>query len=114
MNINLSLGVDGISLFFLLLTTLLMPLCLLASWNSVKIYVKEYFIAFLIMESLLIVVFSAMDLLLFYIFFESDTSFIFLVDYVKSCLHITYILVEVRFVFLHPSVTIKFGDIFSN
>jgi len=79
MNINLSLGVDGISLFFLLLTTLLMPLCLLASWNSVKIYVKEYFIAFLIMESLLIVVFSAMDLLLFYIFFESVLIPMFLI-----------------------------------
>ena len=79
MNINLSLGVDGISLFFLLLTTLLMPLCLLTSWNSVKIYVKEYFIAFLIMESLLIVVFSAMDLLLFYIFFESVLIPMFLI-----------------------------------
>jgi NADH-quinone oxidoreductase subunit M len=47
-NINFTLGIDGISLFFLLLTTLLIPICLLASWFSVNIYVKEYFIAFFI------------------------------------------------------------------
>jgi proton-translocating NADH-quinone oxidoreductase chain M len=70
-NLNFSLGIDGISIFFLLLTTLLIPLCLLASWNSVTKSVKEYVIAFLIMESFLILVFSVRDLLLFYIFFES-------------------------------------------
>jgi NADH:ubiquinone oxidoreductase subunit 4 (subunit M) len=70
-NINFTLGVDGISLFFILLTTLLIPVCLLASWSSVTIYVKEYFIAFLLMEVLLVLVFSVSDLLLFYIFFES-------------------------------------------
>jgi proton-translocating NADH-quinone oxidoreductase chain M len=70
-NINFTLGIDGISLFFLLLTTLLIPICLLASWFSVTIYVKEYFIAFLLMEVLLVLVFSVSDLLLFYIFFES-------------------------------------------
>ena len=70
-NINFTLGVDGISLFFILLTTLLIPICLLASWYSVTIYVKEYFIAFLLMEVLLVLVFSVSDLLLFYIFFES-------------------------------------------
>jgi NADH:ubiquinone oxidoreductase subunit 4 (subunit M) len=70
-NINFTLGVDGISLFFILLTTLLIPICLLASWYSVTIYVKEYIIAFLLMEVLLVLVFSVSDLLLFYIFFES-------------------------------------------
>lgn len=70
-NLVFSLGIDGISIFFLLLTTLLIPLCLLASWNSVTKSVKEYVIAFLIMESFLILVFSVRDLLLFYIFFES-------------------------------------------
>lgn len=70
-NINFTLGVDGISLFFLLLSTLLVPVCLLASWSSVTFYVKEYFIAFLLMEVLLVLVFSVSDLLLFYIFFES-------------------------------------------
>jgi NADH:ubiquinone oxidoreductase subunit 4 (subunit M) len=70
-NLNFSLGVDGISVFFVLLTTLLIPLCLLASWNSVIKFYKEYVIAFLLMEVFLILVFSVRDLLLFYIFFES-------------------------------------------
>lgn len=70
-NINFTLGVDGISLFFLLLSTLLIPICLLASWSSVNVYVKEYFLAFLLMEVLLVLVFSVSDLLLFYLFFES-------------------------------------------
>jgi len=70
-NLNFSLGLDGISLFFVVLTTLLFPLCLLMSWNSVSKQVKEYNIAFLVMETLLIFVFSVRDLLLFYIFFES-------------------------------------------
>jgi len=70
-NLNFSLGVDGISIFFVLLTTLLIPLCLLASWNSVIKFYKEYVIAFLLMEVFLILVFSVRDLLLFYIFFES-------------------------------------------
>lgn len=79
LNINFTLGVDGISLFFLLLTTLLVPVCLLASWNSVQIYVREYFIAFLLMEILLVLVFSVSDLLLFYIFFESVLIPMFLI-----------------------------------
>lgn len=78
-NINFNLGVDGISLFFVILTTLLVPLCLLASWDSIKIHVKEYLIAFLVMETLLIIVFSIMDLLLFYVFFESVLIPMFLI-----------------------------------
>lgn len=69
--INFVIGIDGISLFFVLLTTFLIPVCLLVGWNSVQTYVKEYCIAFLIMETLMIAVFSVLDLLLFYIFFES-------------------------------------------
>jgi NADH-quinone oxidoreductase subunit M len=69
-NLNFSLGIDGISLFFVILTTLLFPLCLLMSWNSVTKKIKEYIISFLVMETLLILVFSVRDLLLFYIFFE--------------------------------------------
>lgn len=64
-------GVDGISLFFILLTTFLIPVCLLVSWTSVQTYVKEYCLAFLVLESFLIAVFSVLDLLLFYVFFES-------------------------------------------
>ncbi len=71
LNLNFSLGIDGISLFFVLLTTLLIFLCLLISWTSVKIHIKEFLIAFLILEFFLIGVFSILDLLLFYIFFES-------------------------------------------
>lgn len=70
-NLNFSLGIDGISIFFVLLTTLLIPICLLASWDSITKNYKEYVIAFLIMESCLILVFCVRDLLLFYIFFES-------------------------------------------
>jgi proton-translocating NADH-quinone oxidoreductase chain M len=70
-NLNFSLGVDGISVFLVILTTLLIPLCLLASWDSVKTAYKEYVIAFLIMEALLILCFAVRDILIFYICFES-------------------------------------------
>jgi len=71
LNLNFSLGIDGISLFFILLTTLLIFLCILISWTSVSTNIKEFLIAFLVMEFFLIGVFSILDLLLFYIFFES-------------------------------------------
>lgn len=80
-NFYLTLGVDGISLFFVLLTTFLVPLCLLGSWeipvNGKK--VCEYFAAFLFMEGLILVVFTVLDLLLFYIFFESVLIPMFLI-----------------------------------
>jgi proton-translocating NADH-quinone oxidoreductase chain M len=69
-NINFILGIDGISLFFLLLTTLLIPLCILTSWN-VGSNLKEFMIAFLALDFFLIGTFCVLDLLLFYIFFES-------------------------------------------
>ena len=71
LNLNFSLGIDGISLFFILLTTLLIFLCILISWTSVNTNIKEFLIAFLVMEFFLVGVFSTLDLLLFYIFFES-------------------------------------------
>ena len=64
------LGIDVISLFFIILTTLIFSICFLASWN-IKNFIKEYFIAFLVMESLLLLVFSILDLVWFYVFFES-------------------------------------------
>lgn len=70
-NLNFSVGIDGISLFFILLTTLLIFLCILISWTSVTTYIKEFLISFLILEFFLIGVFCILDLLLFYIFFES-------------------------------------------
>ncbi len=73
------MGVDGISLLFVILTTALMPLCILASWTSVQRRVKEYMIAFLVLETLMIGTFSALDLVLFYLFFEGGLIPMFLI-----------------------------------
>jgi len=70
-NINFYLGIDGISLFFVILTTLLIPICILASWEAIKTNIKEYMIAFLLLESFVIAVFCLLDLILFYVFFEA-------------------------------------------
>lgn len=70
-NLELILGVDGISIFFIVLTALLIPVCILASWDSVKHMVKEYIICLLMLEGLLFLTFTALDLISFYIFFES-------------------------------------------
>ncbi|SON54920.1 NADH-quinone oxidoreductase subunit M [Hartmannibacter diazotrophicus] len=69
--ISYRLGVDGISMLFVILTTFLMPFCILASWLSVQTRVKEYMIAFLVLETLMIGVFCALDSVLFYVFFEA-------------------------------------------
>ena len=73
------MGVDGISMLFVILTTFLMPLCILASWESVTHRVKEYMIAFLVLETLMIGVFCALDLILFYLFFEAGLIPMFLI-----------------------------------
>ena len=78
-NIDYVMGVDGISVLFIILTTSLMPLCILASWESIKIRVREYMVAFLILETLMIGVFCAQDLLLFYLFFEAGLIPMFLI-----------------------------------
>lgn len=78
-NIYYYLGIDGISLFFILLTTLLVPICILVSWNSITTRIKEYMIAFLCMESLVIGVFCALDMVLFYLFFEAVLIPMFLI-----------------------------------
>lgn len=70
LNITYHLGIDGISLFFVVLSTFLTPLCILASWDSIKSRVKEYMLAFLILESFMIGTFCALDTILFYVFFE--------------------------------------------
>lgn len=64
------LGIDGISLFMILLTTFLMPFCILCSWESIENRVREFMISFLVLEAFVIGVFSALDGLLFYLFFE--------------------------------------------
>ena len=78
-NIGYHVGVDGISLLFVLLTTLLTPICILASWKSVTVRVKEYMLAFLVMETMMIGMFVALDLLVFYIFFEGVLIPMFLI-----------------------------------
>ena len=77
--IKYKMGVDGISMLFVILTTFLMPLCILASWESIETRVKEYMIAFLVLESLMIGVFCALDLVLFYLFFEGGLIPMFLI-----------------------------------
>ena len=70
-NFYYHIGVDGISIFLILLTTFLTPFCILASWKSINIRIKEYMISFLLLETFLIGMFSSIDILLFYIFFEA-------------------------------------------
>ena len=72
------MGVDGISMPFVILTTFLMPICILASWFVTK-RVKEYMIAFLVLETLMIGVFCALDMVLFYLFFEAGLIPMFLI-----------------------------------
>ena len=76
---NYAMGVDGISVAFVILTTFLMPFCILASWDSVQTRVKEYMIAFLVLETLMIGVFTALDLMLFYVFFEAGLIPMFII-----------------------------------
>ncbi|PHP68140.1 NADH-quinone oxidoreductase subunit M [Zhengella mangrovi] len=77
--ISYRMGVDGISMLFVILTTFLMPLCILASWEAVEKRVKEYMIAFLVLETLMIGVFCALDLVLFYVFFEAGLIPMFII-----------------------------------
>lgn len=77
--IKFKLGVDGFSFPFVVLTAFLMPFCILASWTSVEKRVREYMVAFLILETLMIGVFVALDLVLFYVFFEAGLIPMFLI-----------------------------------
>ncbi len=79
MNVGYHVGIDGISLPFVLLSALLIPICILSSWSSIQERVSEYMIAFLVMETLLIGMFSALDLILFYLFFEGVLIPMFLI-----------------------------------
>ena len=77
--ISYHLGVDGISILFIVLTTMLVPICILASYDSIKFSVKEYLIAFLALEAFMIGVFCSLDLVLFYLFFEGGLIPMFLI-----------------------------------
>ncbi len=70
-SLNIYLGVDGISVYFLLLTTFISPIVIVSNWNSIKENINAYIIIILLLETLLIAVFSVLNILLFYIFFES-------------------------------------------
>jgi len=74
-----SLGVDGISVLLVVLSAFLMPFCILASWDSITHRVRDYMVAFLVMETLMIGVFCALDLVLFYLFFEASLIPMFLI-----------------------------------
>ena len=78
-NIAYHMGIDGISLFFVLLSTFLTPICIVASWGSVTRRVKEYMIAFLALETLMVGMFCALDLVVFYMFFEGVLIPMFLI-----------------------------------
>ena len=73
------LGVDGISMLFVILSTFLTPLCILASWEAIQTRVKEYMIAFLLLETFMVGMFCALDFVLFYIFFEGVLIPMFLI-----------------------------------
>ena len=78
-NISYHMGVDGISVMFVLLSTLLTPICVLASWDAIKVRVKEYMAAFLVLETLMIGTFCALDFFAFYMFFEGVLIPMFLI-----------------------------------
>ena len=79
LGIGYHMGIDGISLFFVLLSTLLKPICILASWEAVHVRVKEYMVAFLVLETFMVGMFCALDLALFYVFFEGVLIPMFLI-----------------------------------
>jgi proton-translocating NADH-quinone oxidoreductase chain M len=79
LGINFILGIDGISLFFILLTTFLIPICILAGWKNITTHIKTFLILFLFLEVFLLFIFSVLDLILFYIFFESVLIPMFLI-----------------------------------
>ncbi len=78
-HISYHAGIDGISLFFVLLSTLLTPICILASWEAIHVRVKEYMIAFLVLETMMVGMFCALDFITFYIFFEGVLIPMFLI-----------------------------------
>lgn len=79
LDISYRMGVDGISVWFVMLSTFLVPICIVASWRSVKTRVREYMAAFLVLETFMIGMFCALDLFLFYIFFEAVLIPMFLI-----------------------------------
>ena len=77
--ITYHVGVDGISVLLVMLTTIMAPLCIIGAWNAIRVRARDLLIALLLLEGILIGVFSAMDLMLFYIFFEASMVPVFLI-----------------------------------
>ena len=77
--IKFKLGVDGISILFIVLTTFITPICIISCVNSIKVRVKEFLIAILILETFMIGVFCSLDLVIFYLFFEAGLIPMFLI-----------------------------------
>jgi len=73
------MGVDGISVLFVLLSTALTPICILASWDAIKTRVREYMLAFLVLETMMVGMFCALDFIVFYMFFEGVLLPMFLI-----------------------------------
>jgi NADH-quinone oxidoreductase subunit M len=73
------MGVDGISMMFVMLSTFLTPLCIVSSWEAIRVRVKEYMIAFLVLETLMVGMFCALDFIVFYVFFEGVLIPMFLI-----------------------------------
>ena len=73
------MGVDGVSVLFVLLSTALVPICILASWDSIQTRVREYMVAFLVLETMMVGMFAAQDAILFYVFFEGVLIPMFLI-----------------------------------
>ena len=82
-NISYHMGVDGISVFFVLLSTFLTPICILASWDAINKSVKEFMIAFLVLETMMVGMFCALDFIVFYIFFEAVLIPMFLIPKIQ-------------------------------
>lgn len=77
-NYDLYLGIDGVSIYFVLLTTIIIPVGILSNWNSIDRNIKSFLVIMLLLESLILCVFLVLDILLFYIFFESILPPLFL------------------------------------
>ncbi|RZC51406.1 hypothetical protein C5167_019831 [Papaver somniferum] len=108
-NINLYMGIDGLSLFFVILTTFLIPICISVGWSSMRSYGKEYITASLILEFLMIAVFCMLDPLLFYVLSESGSG---VRDKERSRQHITIplILLQTGTTDLQISLTTEFSE----
>ena len=78
-NISYHMGIDGLSLFFVLLSTFLTPICILSAWEAVQVRVREYMLAFLVLETLMVGTFAALDFVVFYMFFEGVLIPMFLI-----------------------------------